>query len=143
MSLSIISNMGQARNLKLKINQNCLFFNLKQLLKNSILYGFFGRLCLIFLNNHQTTLRYMLYELLCCIFILIKFSLKTLWALFMDEVQLSQATGPLKGSLLFTAAFLEILGTYFINLRRMKNWVNLEATQWFWTWDPWIGNPVP
>ena len=25
----------------------------------------------------------------------------------------------------------------------MKDWVNLEDSQWFWTWDPWIGNPTP
>ena len=25
----------------------------------------------------------------------------------------------------------------------MKDWVKLEDSQWFWTWDPWIGNPTP
>ena len=25
----------------------------------------------------------------------------------------------------------------------MKDWVNLGATNWFWTRDPWIGNPAP
>ena len=25
----------------------------------------------------------------------------------------------------------------------MKDWVDLGATQWFWTRDPWIGNPAP
>ena len=48
-----------------------------------------------------------------------------------------------RGSLLFTTTFPEISGTYFTNLGRMKGWVNLGATQWFWTRDPWIGNPVP
>ena len=47
------------------------------------------------------------------------------------------------GSLLFTTTFPEIPGTHFIDLGRMKSWVNLGATQWFWTWDPWIGNPAP
>ena len=48
-----------------------------------------------------------------------------------------------RGSLLFTTKFSEIPGTHFINLRsRMKGWVNFGATQWFWTQDPWIGNPV-
>ena len=47
------------------------------------------------------------------------------------------------GSLLFTTKLQEIPGTHFINLRRMKGWVNLGATQWFWTQDPWIGNQVP
>ena len=47
------------------------------------------------------------------------------------------------GSLLFTTEFLESPGTRFINLGRMKGWVNLGATQWIWTRDPWIGNPEP
>ena len=47
------------------------------------------------------------------------------------------------GSLLFAIKFPEIPGTYFINLRRMKDWVDLGATQWFWTQDPRIGNPAP
>ena len=38
------------------------------------------------------------------------------------------------GSLLFTTKFSEIPGTRFINLRRMKGWADLGATQWFWTW---------
>ena len=51
---------------------------------------------------------------------------------------------PLWGdSLLFTTKFPEISGTQSIDLGRMKDWVDHEATQWFWTWDPWIGNPAP
>ena len=47
---------------------------------------------------------------------------------------------PLRGSsLLFTTKFPEIPGTHFIELGRMKGWVDLGATQWFWTRDPWIG----
>ena len=46
------------------------------------------------------------------------------------------------GSLLFTTKFPESPGTHLINLRRMKGWMDLGATQWFWTWDPWIGNPA-
>ena len=46
------------------------------------------------------------------------------------------------GSLLFTIKFPKIPGTHFINLGRMKGWVDLGATQWVWTRDPWIGNPV-
>ena len=50
---------------------------------------------------------------------------------------------PLQGdSLLFTTNFPEIHGTHFIDLERMKSWVDLGATQQFWTWEPWIGNPV-
>ena len=37
------------------------------------------------------------------------------------------------GSLLFTTNFPAIPGTHFIDLRRMKGWVDLEVTQWFWT----------
>ena len=45
------------------------------------------------------------------------------------------------GSLLFTTKFPEIPGAHFIDLSRMKDWVELGATQWFWARDPWIGNP--
>ena len=39
---------------------------------------------------------------------------------------------PLRGgSLLFTTKFSDVIGTHFIDLRRMKGWVDLEATQWF------------
>ena len=47
------------------------------------------------------------------------------------------------GSLLFTTKFPEISGTHFTDLGRMKGWVDFGATQWFWTRDPWIGNPAP
>ena len=47
------------------------------------------------------------------------------------------------GSLLFTTKFPDIPGTHFINLGRMKGWVDLGATQWFWEQDPYIGNPAP
>ena len=51
---------------------------------------------------------------------------------------------PLRGgSLLFTTKFPKILGSHFINLERMKSWVDLGANQWFWTRDPWIGDPAP
>ena len=46
------------------------------------------------------------------------------------------------GGLLFNTKFPEIPGTHFIDLWRMKGWVNLWATQWFWTRDPWIGGPA-
>ena len=46
------------------------------------------------------------------------------------------------GGLLFTTKFPETPATHFIDLQRMKRWVHLGATQWIWTWDPWIGNPV-
>ena len=40
------------------------------------------------------------------------------------------------GSLLFTTKFPRIPGTHFIELGRMKGWVDLGATQWFGTRDP-------
>ena len=50
---------------------------------------------------------------------------------------------PLRGaSLLFTTKFPKIRGTHFIDLWRMKGWVDLGATQWIWTRDPRIGNPA-
>ena len=51
---------------------------------------------------------------------------------------------PLRGSrLLFTTKFPKILGTQFIDLGRMKGWLDPGATQWFWIRDLWIGNPTP
>ena len=55
----------------------------------------------------------------------------------------ARATSSIGGSLLFTTKFPEIPGTHFIDLERMKVWVDLWATQWFWIRDPWIGNPAP
>ena len=46
------------------------------------------------------------------------------------------------GSLLFTSKFPEIPGTHFIYLGRIKDWVDLGATQWFWKRDPSILNPA-
>ena len=41
--------------------------------------------------------------------------------------------------LLFTTKFPQIPGTNLINLGRMKGWVNLGTTEWFWTHDPELG----
>ena len=62
-----------------------------------------------------------------------------------------QAIEPLRrDSLLFITKSPEVPGTHLIDpgthlidLGRMKGWVDLGATQWFWTRKPWIGNPVP
>ena len=52
-----------------------------------------------------------------------------------------KATEPLRGdNLLFTTRCLGGPSTHLIDLRKMKCWVDLRATQWFWTQDPWIGN---
>ena len=48
-----------------------------------------------------------------------------------------------EGSFLFTTKFPEIPGIHFIDLRRMKDWVDLGATHWLWTQDHWIENPAP
>ena len=62
----------------------------------------------------------------------------------MDGVQLPQNYSHFKEAVyFFTTKFLEISGTYFIDLRKMNSWVDLGASQWFWTWDPWIGNQAP
>ena len=51
---------------------------------------------------------------------------------------------PLRGgSLLFTTKFPDIPDTNFIDLGRMKGWVDLGATKWFWTRDTWTGNLAP
>ena len=47
------------------------------------------------------------------------------------------------GSLLYNTEFREIGGTHFIDLGRMKGWVDLGATQWFWIRDCLIGNLAP
>ena len=75
--------------------------------------------------------------------------LKTLilWPLFlMDEVHLFQGSSHFEEAvyfLPFSIQFPEFPGTHFIDLGRMKGWVTLGATHWFWTRDPWIGNPAP
>ena len=42
----------------------------------------------------------------------------------------------------FKSKFPEIPGPHFTDLGRMKGCINLGATVWFWTLDPWIGSPV-
>ena len=44
------------------------------------------------------------------------------------------------GSLRFTTKSPEIPGTHFIDLGKIKGWVNLGATKWFWTWGAQTGN---
>ena len=66
-----------------------------------------------------------------------------LWPLFMMGFTTASRLEPLwGGSLLFITKFSEIPGTHFINLWRMKGWVDLGATQWFWMWYIWMGNPM-
>ena len=42
-----------------------------------------------------------------------------------------------------TFKFPEFSGPHLINLGRMKGWVDLGVTKWFWTGDPWIGKLAP
>ena len=57
----------------------------------------------------------------------------------MDGFQLRHIEEPhWGGSLLYNTTFPEIPDTYFINLGKMKGWVNPGATQLFWPWDSWI-----
>ena len=55
-----------------------------------------------------------------------------------------KATKPLRRDfLLFTAKYPEGPATHLLDFGRMKGWVDLGATLWFWTWDLWICNPAP
>ena len=49
---------------------------------------------------------------------------KTLWFFFIDGPQL------------FTTQSSRVSGTHLINLGKMKDWLDLRATLWFWTLDP-------
>ena len=125
----------------------CFLFNALSMDKVSISYLFpsqdikqdiIPRYHTFFLLKYQT-----FFHTLSKLFFFYFFKKKTLWPLFMDGVQLASRLEPLwGGSLLFTTKFPEITGTHFIDLGRMKGWVDLRATQWFWTRDPWIGNPA-
>ena len=46
-----------------------------------------------------------------------------------------KATKPFQGdSLLLTTQSPRVPGPHLINLRQMNCWIDLGATQWFWTW---------
>ena len=61
----------------------------------------------------------------------------------MDGVQLPQGQSHFEEAVHFLPLkFPEIPGTHFIDLGRMKGWVDLEATHWFRMRDLWIGNPA-
>ena len=58
------------------------------------------------------------------------FNFKKLYGPFLWWGSTASRLEPLQGdSLLFTTKFPEIPGTHFIDLRRMKGWVDLGATQ--------------
>ena len=69
---------------------------------------------------------------------------KTLWLLLWMGFSCLKAATPLRGgSLFFTTKFPEVPGTHLIDIGRKKGWVDLGATQWFWTQNSWIGNSAP
>ena len=50
---------------------------------------------------------------------------------------------PLRGgSLYFTTKIPQTPGIHFINLEKMKGWLNYAATKRLWAQDPWFENPV-
>ena len=109
-------------------NQHCYFFNLTSML----LMIFYVKTCLEFLQELSYFNFFITGKRLT-------YLRKILWPL-----STASMLQPLQGgSLLFTIQFPKIPGTDFINLRRMKGWVDLAATQWFWTREPWIRNPAP
>ena len=68
---------------------------------------------------------------------------KTLWPFFMDGVQLPQCNSHFDEAVYF----LPLSSQKFLVLNLStsegwKDWINLGATQWFWTWNPSIGNPA-
>ena len=78
------------------------------------------------------------------VFKLMIFNFKNFMAHFYGWSSTASRLQPLGGgSFLFTIQFSEIPCTHFIDLGRMKDWVDPGATMWFWTRDPWIGNPAP
>ena len=55
-----------------------------------------------------------------------------------------KASESLQGdSLLFTTRSPSVPSTNLMDPGRMKQWVDLGASQWFSTQEPWIGNPAP
>ena len=77
-------------------------------------------------------------------FIFISKKNENLVALFYGWGLTDSRLEPLRGgSILFTTKFPEIPGTHFIDLEGWKAESTLEATQWFWTRDSWVGNPAP
>ena len=121
--------------IELKLKTNSVFQRISDIPLHKILFpkSFVNALA-IFLATYQgqSKLKLVLQK---------TFFKETLWPLFVDGVQLSQgyrATTRRHCNLFFTTKF-----THFIHFCRMKGWVNLTATKWFWTWDPWIENSVP
>ena len=62
---------------------------------------------------------------------------KNFMAPFYQWSSTASALEPLWGILLFTNKFPDI------HLQGMKDCIDLLATQWFWTHNPWIGKSAP
>ena len=82
-------------------------------------------------------IRYPRADLSITVPILKKLFKKSLCHLFMDGLQ-----SQYEETVYFLPKFPGVSDTHFIDLGRMKGWVDLGSTQWFWTWDSWIGNPA-
>ena len=62
----------------------------------------------------------------------------------MDEVQLSQGYSHFEEAVYFLPfSSQKFLVLILSTSEGWKGWVDLGATQRFWTRDPWIGNPAP
>ena len=69
--------------------------------------------------------------------------LKLEWSLT-NMLTCLNTTEPLQGgNLLLTTKFPVNPSTHLIDLRKVKSWVDLRATWWFWTLVQWTGNHAP
>ena len=63
---------------------------------------------------------------------------KNLWPLFYGW---GSTISRLQSNYEETVNFLPLSSQQFL-VPILKGWIDLGATQWFWTGEPWIGNPV-
>ena len=68
---------------------------------------------------------------------------KALWPLFMDGVQLLQGYSHFEEAVYSLHEVPRNTWYSIYRLGRMKGYVALGGTTWFWTQDTWIGNPAP
>ena len=67
----------------------------------------------------------------------------TLWLLFWMGFNCLKATATPRRHFTFYHSVPRNFWCSFYRPGKDEGWVNLGATQWFWTRDPWIGNPAP
>ena len=97
--------------------------------------SFFNALA-IFLTTYQSQSKYSRIDLQKKFFFLKK---KTFWLLFIDSTVSRLQSNYEEKVYSLPLSPQEYLALNFIHLSRMKGWVTLGATEWFWTWDPWFG----